>query len=95
MFAKFLFGTFRARVLSALLLPPDAAFHVRELAYRLGASPGTTSRELVKLSQVGILTRQLVGNQVHYRPNHEFPAFQELTALLRKASAIDDDLLKK
>lgn len=88
MLADFLFGALRTRVLSALILHPDAAWHARELARRIGALPGSASRELVKLADAGILTRQQIGNQVHYRANPECPIFTELAGMLRKTSGM-------
>ncbi|QYF92299.1 nucleotidyltransferase domain-containing protein [Massilia sp. PAMC28688] len=88
MLADFLLGQFRTRVLSALLLHPDTAWHVRELARRLDALPGSINRELVKLADVGILSRQHIGNQVHYRANRDCPVFDELASLLRKTSGM-------
>lgn len=88
MLANFLLGPLRTRVLSALLLHPDAAWHARELARRLDAVPGSISRELVKLADAGILLRQSIGNQVHYRANRECPIFAELAGLLRKTSGM-------
>lgn len=88
MLADFLLGPFRNRVLSALLLHPDTAWHARELARRIDALPGSTSRELVKLAEAGILLRQQIGNQVHYRANRDCPIFAELASLLRKTSGI-------
>lgn len=88
MLTDFLLGPFRTRVLSALLLHPDTAWHARELARRLGTLPGSTSRELVKLADAGILSRQPIGNQVHYRANRDCPIFQELAGMLRKTSGM-------
>jgi predicted nucleotidyltransferase len=88
MLTDFLLGPFRTRVLSALLLHPDTAWHARELARRIGALPGSTSRELVKLADVGILLRHPIGNQVHYRANRDCPVFQELAGMLRKTSGL-------
>ncbi len=88
MLSDFLLGPFRTRVLSALLLHPDCAWHVRELARQLNAQPGSTNRELIKLADAGILLRQNIGNQVHYRANRDCPVFTELTGLLRKTSGM-------
>jgi predicted nucleotidyltransferase len=88
MLADFLLGPFRTRVLSALLLHPETAWHSRELARRIGALPGSTSRELVKLAEAGILLRQQIGNQVHYRANRDCPVFIELAGMLRKTSGL-------
>lgn len=88
MLSDFLLGQFRTRVLVALLLHPDTVLHARELARRIGALPGSTSRELVKLADAGILLRSEIGNQVHYRANRECPIFAELASLLRKTSGL-------
>lgn len=88
MLANFLLGPTRTRVLSALLLHPESAWHVRELARQLGALPGSINRELVKLEEVGILSKQHIGNQVHYRANRDCPIFAELAGMLRKTSGL-------
>lgn len=88
MLAEFLFGALRTRILSALLLHPDVSLHARELARRIDALPGSTNRELIKLADAGILLRQPVGNQVHYRANRDGPVFSELAGLLRKTSGL-------
>jgi len=88
MLADFLLGPFRTRVLSALLLHPDASWHVRELARKLDVLPGSINRELIKLADAGILSRQHIGNQIHYRANRDCPVFAELAGLLRKTSGV-------
>lgn len=88
MLANFLLGPSRTRVLSELLLHPDASWHSRELARRIGALPGSTNRELIKLADVGVLLRQQIGNQVHYRANLDCPVFAELAGMLRKTSGM-------
>lgn len=88
MIAEFLLGPFRTRILSALLLHPDNSWHARELARRLDALPGSTNRELVKLADAGILLRQAIGNQMHYRANRDSPIFVELAGLLRKTAGL-------
>ena len=49
--AHFLLGQSRSAVLSALLLRPEAALHVRELARLTNVSPGSLHRELRNLAQ--------------------------------------------
>lgn len=94
MLADFLLGPFRSRILSALLLHPDASWHVRELARQLNVLPGSLNRELIKLAEAGILSRQHIGNQVHYRANRDCPVFAELAGLLRKTSGLATVLAK-
>ena len=85
-----LLGQTRSAVLSALLLRPEASLHVRELARLTGASAGSLHRELRMLAGLGLLIRQEVGRQVHYRANETSPVFPELAGLLRKTAGIAD-----
>jgi len=84
---NFLLGKTRAAVLRTLLLEPGAALHVRELARVTGASPGSLHRDLRALSGLGLLLREEIGHQVHYRANTAHPCFGALTELLRSADA--------
>lgn len=87
-----LLGQTRSAVLATLLLRPDAALHVRELARITGASPGSLHRELRALAELGLLLREEVGRQVHYRANRDSPVFEELAGLLRKTAGLADVL---
>ncbi len=81
--ANFLLGNTRAAVLRTLLLHPETALHVRELARVNGASPGSLHRDLRKLTTLGLLLREEIGRQVHYRANPASPVYEALTGLLR------------
>lgn len=87
-----LLGQTRSAVLSALLLHPDASLHVRELARLTGTSPGSLHRELRALADMGLLLRQEVGRQVHYRANPQSTVFAELAGFLRKTAGLADVL---
>jgi len=87
-----LLGQTRSAVLATLLLRPETALHVRELARMTGASPGSLHRELRSLTDLGLLTRQEVGRQVHYQANRDSPVFEELSGLLRKTGGLADVL---
>jgi DNA-binding transcriptional ArsR family regulator len=90
--AHHLLGSSRSAVLAALLLHPDTALHVRELARVTGTSPGSLHRELRALTDLGLLLREEVGRQVNYRANTESPVFDELSGLLRKTVGVVDVL---
>src|SRR5947199_4461881 len=90
--AQHLLGQTRSAVLSTLLLHPEDSLHVRELARLTGASAGSLHRELRALSELGLLLRQEVGRQVHYRANPASPVFEELAGLLRKTAGVADVL---
>jgi predicted nucleotidyltransferase len=87
-----LFGQTRSAVLGALLLHPDSSLHVRELARLTGASAGSLHRELRLLADMGLLLRQEVGRQVHYRANTAHPVHAELAQILRKTAGLADVL---
>ena len=87
-----LLGQTRSAVLSALLLHPERAVHVRELARLTGASPGSLHRELRALADWGLLQRHEQGHQVLYQANTQHPVFADLAALLRKTTGLADVL---
>lgn len=83
-----LLGQTRAAVLTALLLHPERALHVRELARLTGASPGSLHRELRLLAELGLLERREQGRQVFYQARAAHPAYADLAALLRKTGGL-------
>jgi len=87
-----LLGRTRSSVLSALLLHPERSLHVRELARLTHSSPGSLHRELRTLAALGLLTRQVVGRNVHYRSNDRNPVVPDLASLLRKTAGVADVL---
>ncbi len=88
MLLDLLFGSYRQRALTQLLLHPDSSYHVRELARLTGTTPGTLHKELARLAQTGLLLRETQGNQVRYRANRDCPVFAELAGLFRKTSGV-------
>ncbi|KAF1022887.1 MAG: hypothetical protein GAK30_00826 [Paracidovorax wautersii] len=83
-----LFPAARQRVLAVLLLQPQSAFHLRELARLTGSHAGTLAREVDKLAQTGLLLRGEQGNQVRYQANTRHPLFADLAALFRKTHGV-------
>jgi predicted nucleotidyltransferase len=88
--ATVLFGGYQRRILGLLLLHPEQAWHVREIARLTETAPGTLHKELSKLAAVGILERERRGNQLAYRANRSCPIFQELASIMRKTSGLAD-----
>lgn len=83
-----LFAGARQRALAVLLLEPEAAFHLRELARRTGSHAGTLARELEKLAGTGLLIRRGQGNQVLYQADQGHPLFGELASMFRKTHGV-------
>jgi predicted nucleotidyltransferase len=94
-----MFGSYRRQLLAHLLLRPDEAFYVRELARMTGIPAGSIHRELTALHESGLLLREHHGNQVLYQANQECPIYSELAAIFRKtvglAALIGDALADK
>jgi len=84
--ANLLFGAYRHRVLSLLLLRPGDGFHVRMIARLTGVPAGSLHRELRQLAHAGLLRAERIGNQIHYSANEDSPVFDELAALLEKTA---------
>ena len=90
--AALLFSDYRRRVLGLLLLRPERSYHVREIARQTGTVPGTLHKELSRLADVGILSKEAQGNQVRYQANRHCVIFEELASILRKTSGLADVL---
>lgn len=104
--AELLFKGYRRRVLELLLLHPGQRYHVREIARLTATVAGTLHKELSKLADVGILTKERVGNQLFYQANPGCPVIDELAGILLKLGEHDgmetnketmkmDDLVEK
>lgn len=86
--ADILFGSYRRRVLGLLLLHPEQSYHVREIARVTDTTAGTLHKELSKLAEAGILSRERRGNQLVYQANRACPIFEELASIVRKTSGL-------
>lgn len=90
--SSLLFTDYRRKVLGLLLLHPEQQYHQREIARLTATLSGTLSRELAKLVDGGLLRKEAIGNQMHYRANRQCPIFEELASILRKTSGLADVL---
>jgi predicted nucleotidyltransferase len=84
--ANLLFGAYRFRVLSLLLLRPGDRFHVRMISRLTGIPAGSLHRELRQLADAGLLFAVRSGNQVLYSANEASPVFHELASMLDKTA---------
>lgn len=82
----------RAAVLALLLPRPHLGFSLTDLSRRLGLPVSSLQHECYKLTRLGLLTDERVGNARLYRPNHAFPLLQPLTALTLRAIPLQDGL---
>lgn len=89
---EILFGAYRRRILSLLLLHPEEDFYVREIGRLTGVSAGSLHRELKLLTEAGLLNRAAAGNQVRYQVNRDCPIYEELAGIFRKTVGLADVL---
>jgi predicted nucleotidyltransferase len=89
---ELLFGVYRRRVLSLLLLRPDESFYIREIGRLTGIPAGPLHRELKALTEAGLLVRKASGNQVRYQASRDCPIHQELAGIFRKTAGLADVL---
>lgn len=89
---ELLFGAYRRRILSLLLLHPEQSFYVREIGRLTGVPAGSLHREASQLASAGLLVRSASGNQVRYQANRDCPIFDELSGIFRKTAGLADVL---
>lgn len=87
-----LFGAYRRRILSLLLLHPEDSFYVREIGRLTGVPAGSLHREVAQLAEAGLLQRTTAGNQVRYQADRACPVYDELAGIFRKTSGLADVL---
>lgn len=69
---------------------PDEEWHLRDLARRSDLAPATAQREVVVLTEAGVLRRRESGNQVYYSANRDCPIFSELQGIALKTVGLLD-----
>jgi predicted nucleotidyltransferase len=79
----------QSAVLERLLLHPDAAYTVRELAEELGVTDMSVRRELERMLAAGILERELIGRQGRYRASVASPLFRPLQELIERSVGVE------
>jgi DNA-binding transcriptional ArsR family regulator len=78
----------RAKILGWLLSHPDERYFGRQLAELIKENSANTSRELLRLTKLGILTCQVQGRQKYYQVNKKGSVFSELRGLVLKTSGL-------
>jgi predicted nucleotidyltransferase len=61
---------------------------MRELVRAAGTGSGAVQRELTQLVAAGLVERERIGSQVHYRADERSPIYQELRGLVTKTVGI-------
>ncbi len=85
-----LFGRTRSALLAILYGRSEQSFYVRQLARAAGCGHGAVQRELSHLTNLGLLSRTVRGNQVLYKANSQNPIFSEIKNLVAKTLGAHD-----
>jgi predicted nucleotidyltransferase len=87
-----LFSKTQRQILGLLFGHPDKSYFAKEIYRFAGVGVGAAHRELDKLTSVGLLTLEHVGNQKHFRANTKSPIFEELRGIVQKTFGLADVL---
>jgi hypothetical protein len=82
----------RAAVLTLVLPRPHLAFSLTDLSRRLGLPVSSLQHECYKLTRLGLLRDERVGNARLYRPDPAWPLLAPLTALTVRAVPLEEAL---
>jgi predicted nucleotidyltransferase len=89
-----LFSKVQQRLLTLIFGHPERSFYTSEIVRNIHSGTGAVERELSRLLRSGLVSVERIGNQKHYRANHESPIFEELHSLVLKTMALTEPLKK-
>lgn len=87
--ATSLFTDSQSRLYRWIFGQPQRDFHLSELRRLTGLGSASLQRELRKLSEVGLVVSERLGNLRRFRANSQSPVFAELVALTRKVLGVE------
>jgi predicted nucleotidyltransferase len=87
-----LFSKVQQRVLALIFGQPERSFYTSEIVRNVHSGTGAVERELSRLQRSGLVSVERIGNQKHYRANHQSPIFEELQSLVIKTVALTEPL---
>jgi predicted transcriptional regulator len=87
-----LFTKTQQRLLALVYGQPDRSLYLNELVRLAQVGRGSVARELVKLTDSGLVTMTRQGNQNHYQANRDNPIFHELVHIVQKTFGISEVL---
>jgi len=88
--AEALWPAIRRAVLALLLMNPDQEWHLREIVRRTGTALSATQRELLALTEAGLLLRRVESRRSYYRANQQCPIFPDLRQIVLKTVGLAD-----
>jgi predicted nucleotidyltransferase/predicted transcriptional regulator with HTH domain len=89
-----LFSKVQQRVLALIFGQPERSFYMSEIVRKVRSGTGAVERELSRLQRSGLVCVERIGNQKHFRANHQSPIFAELQSIVIKTVALTEPLGK-
>lgn len=89
-----LFSKVQQRVLALIFGQPERSFYMSEIMRNVRSGAGAVERELSRLQRSGLVSVERIGNQKHFRANHQSPIFAELQSIVIKTVALTEPLGK-
>src|SRR6202140_4913512 len=89
-----LFSNVQGRVLALIFGHPERSFYMSEIVRNVRSGTGAVERELSRLQRSGLVSVERIGNQKHFRANHQSPIFAELQSIVIKTVALTGPLGK-
>ena len=84
----------RLKILKTILSNPSQNYHVRALVRAVGAEINAVRRELLKLTNMGLLRKRQSGNRIYYTANTTSIFYPELLSLVSKEEGIGEEILR-
>lgn len=78
----------RQRIVALLLDGPAPRLHLRDIQRRVGTTPGTARRELMRLIETGLVKREAVGRNVYFSMRTDSPIYEPFRDLVRRTVGV-------
>jgi DNA-binding transcriptional ArsR family regulator len=84
----------RVNILKTMLRNPSKPFHVRALVRAVDTEINAVRRELLRLTNLGLLRNRQSGNRIYYSVNTSSIYFAELLSMVSKEEGLGADIIK-
>lgn len=92
--SDFIVSRVRVKLFKKLLSSPEELFYVRQLTRMTGEEINAVRRELLHMSQAGMVKMQGRGNRLYFWFNKDYRYYSELSALVAKSTGLGASIIK-
>lgn len=92
--SDFIVSRVRVKLFKKLLSSPEELFYVRQLTRMTGEEINAVRRELLHMSQAGMVKMQGRGNRLYFWFNKDYRYYSELSALVAKSTGLGAAIIK-